>query len=93
MPRCALIAASGLANSAAQAYEKLGGPRMGTAKIPAAAVVCGEPIVRRWLQLRHRSGRLVNHGKAQLCVSVVFDPVGPVRICSAVCRSDSASCS
>ena len=69
---------------AVQAYEVLGGPRIGAAKISAAEIVFAGPIKRRWLPLCHTSGTLVNHGKAQLCVSVVFDPVGPVSTAWAV---------
>ena len=50
------------------------------AKISGEEVATGMPIERRWLRLKHRTGRPSNFGKARLLVSVDFDPVGPVRL-------------
>jgi len=49
------------------------------AKIAGEEVANGVPIEKRWLRLKHRTGRPSNFGKARLLVSVDFDPVGPVR--------------
>ena len=50
------------------------------ARISGEEIATGKPIEKRWLRLKHRTGRPSNFGKARLLVSVDFDPVGPVRL-------------
>jgi hypothetical protein len=63
-----------------QEWDAFGSPHLGVAKISGEEVATGVPIERRWLRLKHRTGRPSNFGKARLLVSVDFDPVGPVRL-------------
>ncbi len=62
-----------------QEWDNFGSPHLGVAKIAGEEVANGVPIEKRWLRLKHRTGRPSNFGKARLLVSVDFDPVGPVR--------------
>ena len=62
-----------------QEWDNFGSPHLGVARIAGEEVANGVPIEKRWLRLKHRTGRPSNFGKARLLVSVDFDPVGPVR--------------
>ena len=62
-----------------QEWDNFGSPHLGVARIAGEEVANGKPIEKRWLRLKHRTGRPSNFGKAKLLVSVDFDPVGPVR--------------
>lgn len=62
-----------------QEGDAYGSPHLGTGKILGKEVVSGKPIVRKWLKLYHRTKQPVNFGKARICVSVDFSPVGTVR--------------
>lgn len=73
-----------------QEGDAYGAPHLGTGKILGKEVTAGKPIVRKWLRLYHRRTKQpANFGKARICVSVEFNPVGAVRplYISRVCAS------
>lgn len=76
-------------NLPTQEGDAFGSPHLGTGKILGEEVAAGKPIVRKWLKLYHRrTKQAANFGKARICVSVDFSPVGSVRVsraCACAC--------